>query len=409
MHKIGVLAAVAAIATACGAPQEPSYHFAPAQEIASPAGENSGEPNWFVAGTNSAFLSWIERGAGDSAALKFAVMENGSWSEPRMAAAGKNWFVNWADFPSLVRLQDGTLAVHWLQKTAKETFAYGIRIAFSRDGGRSWRNPITPHRDGTPTEHGFVSLLPLDGNRMFVAWLDGRKYAAATDGANRGGEMTVRAAVLRSDGTFEREWLLDDRTCDCCQTAAVRVGGKVLVAYRNRSEEEIRDIATVRVSPDGDSEPGRILHPDGWHIPGCPVNGPALAQAGKTVAAAWFTAADDTARVLVSFSMDGGENFTAPVRVDQGAPLGRVDLELLDPRNAVVSWLEVTEDGAEIRFRRVHISGAMDAFHAVALASAARASGFPRMARVGSRLLFSWTDPGPPARVRVAGVEIRRK
>jgi hypothetical protein len=37
--------------------------------------------------------------------------------------------------------------------------AYDVRLAFSRDDGQSWSEPVAPHHDGTTAQHGFVSLF----------------------------------------------------------------------------------------------------------------------------------------------------------------------------------------------------------------------------------------------------------
>jgi hypothetical protein len=36
--------------------------------------------------------------------LRFALKKGDGWSAPRVIAEGANWFVNWADFPSMVAL-----------------------------------------------------------------------------------------------------------------------------------------------------------------------------------------------------------------------------------------------------------------------------------------------------------------
>src|SRR5262245_64958969 len=83
-------------------------------EITSPAATGSGEPNLTVASDGRVFLSWIE--STDKASfLKFASLgANNQWSGPQTIAQGDNWFVNWADFPSMIALPDGSLAAHWL-------------------------------------------------------------------------------------------------------------------------------------------------------------------------------------------------------------------------------------------------------------------------------------------------------
>jgi hypothetical protein len=208
--------------------------------------------------------------------------------------------------------------------------------------------------------------------------------------------------------------LLDPRVCDCCQTAAVATRTGVLVAFRDRDEDERRDISLVRMdepSADGWTQRGMArawsapypLHDDGWKIAGCPVNGPAMDARGDRVAIAWYTAARDTPRVRVAFSEDGGQTFGAPIGVDEGDPLGRVDVVLLDDGDALVTWLEkAPEKAALIRMRRVSRTGVTTPATTVARTSTARASGFPRIVRAGDRLVFAWTEVGKPARVRAA-------
>ncbi len=369
------------------------------REIATPAAAGSGEPNLHAASNGEVLLSWIEPAGDGRHALRFARIEDEAWSAPRTIAEGTDWFVNWADFPSLTRLDDGVLAAHFLAKSAAATYAYDVKITRSDDGGATWSTPVTPHRDGTPTEHGFVSMVPMPEGRLLAAWLDGRNTGG--DGHGGHGAMTLRAAVLGPDGALSDEAELDARICDCCQTSAVRTPHGVLVAYRDRSEGEIRDIAVVRLHEGRWSAP-QPLHADGWEIHGCPVNGPATAAEGARVAVAWFTAAGDAPRIHASFSADEGATFGAPVAVDDGRPIGRVDVTWLPDGAALVTWVEATDEGAEIRARRVRPDGARAPSFTIARTSPARASGFPRLARSGARVYLAWTEAGEPSAVHTA-------
>ena len=122
------------------APAPPATAWLSAVEsIAAPATAGSAQPQLSVRG-DRLLLSWIER-SGDRATLKFADRTGSGWSGPRTVATGTDWFVNWADVPSVVRLADGSLAAHWLQKSAASTYAYDVRLSFSSDDGRSWSTP----------------------------------------------------------------------------------------------------------------------------------------------------------------------------------------------------------------------------------------------------------------------------
>ncbi|MEJ7616488.1 MAG: sialidase family protein [Pyrinomonadaceae bacterium] len=399
----------------------PSVSLSMARELATPAAAQSGEPELFVAADGQIILSWVEKINDHHHALRFATRKDDGWSEPLTVAEGDNWFVNWADFPSVVKLSDNSLAAHWLVKSASAKYAYDVRVARSTDGGRTWTRPFTPHRDNTPTEHGFVSLVPYaEGGALAAVWLDGRKFgadehartgeahiisalhadgkshAAAAAAGKKTNEMTLRYATLNADGTLADEAELDGRVCDCCQTAAAATADGLVVVYRDRSEKEVRDFSVVRRLANGEWIAPRTLYTDDWQISACPVS-------GASVAVNHATASRDTPQVKVSFSADSGATFGQPVRVDNGAAHGRVDVVLLDDGSALVSWLEGTTQSGKIKARRVRHDGAPGDVITIAETSVNRSSGFPRMARSrGSEVVFAWTEAGPIPRVRTA-------
>lgn len=386
--------------------------FASVDTIASPAGPGSTEPNLTVGPGRRVYLSWLEPAGDSTYALKLAARIGNTWSAPRTIVRDKNFFVNWADFPSVIALPDGRLAAHWLQRSGPGRYSYGVRVSQSRDGGATWTPPIVPHRARVETEHGFVSLWPA-GDRLGAIWLDGRKYRPT--GQTAPNEMMLISTTIGPDNSLAPESGVDDRVCDCCQTAAAIAASGPVVVYRDRSNDEIRDIYIVR-QVDGRWTAPRPVYADGWRIAACPVNGPAIAADGDRVVVAWFTGAADTARVRVAFSNDGGATFGPPSRVDNGAPAGRVDVALQPDGSAIVSWLERTAaaspggaEGAELRVRRVRSNGSLAQWATVARSTAARASGFPQMVAVaGGEVFFAWTVPGDPSSVRVARAVVRR-
>jgi hypothetical protein len=368
-----------------------------------PARAGSREPNLAALPDGRVVMSWLEPSRNGHMALRCATYDGKHWSRPSTIAAGDSFFVNWADFPSIRPLGGNRLAAHWLWRSGTGTYAYDVRISQSEDGGRTWSHPITPHRDGTASEHGFVSLVSDAGHALAV-WLDGRKMEGHEEGSpGPMPDMTLRAASVMSDGRLEEEVELDSRTCDCCQTAAVSTDRGVLVAYRDRSPDEVRDIYVTRREGGRWSAP-QVVHTDNWHIAGCPVNGPALDARGLHVAIAWYTAAADTSRVYVAFSEDAGAHFAPPTRIDDGSPIGRVHVTLFADGSALATWLEARGHDALFRARRIPVHGAPDAAITVAPTSAARASGCPRVVRYGESMMFAWTEGGTTPRVRLAGI-----
>lgn len=263
--------APAGVATkAADAKAEVPEHIAlgPVRAIETPSGERSAEPFVTLDASGRVVLTWLQRGEGSAATLWLSRRDGESWSAPAKIIESDALFVNWADFPSVTSDASGVLLAHWLQKSGSGSYAYDVRLASSRDGV-TWSAPIVAHDDGTATEHGFVSMLPHpDGGRFALVWLDGREMEEGDHGHGEG-SMTMRyATVDPTTMKLSDEALLDNRTCECCQTSMAMTGSGPVIAYRDRSEQEIRDIAIVRWTGSAWSEPS-IVHADGWEINGC--------------------------------------------------------------------------------------------------------------------------------------------
>lgn len=363
------------------------------KEVVSPAPPGSSSPQMTTTNDGRAVLSWLEAADSGRHRFRFSVRERGAWSEPVTIAEEERVFANWADVPALAILRDGTWLASWLSSTGRGS--YDVKLSFSKDGGRTWSAGVTPHRDGTKTEHGFVSFAPSPGGGASMIWLDGRDYAKYAAAEHHGpemmkAEMSLRSAIV-SDGHVSNEVVVDARVCDCCPTALTATAKGLVAAYRDRSPSEVRDIYVARYE-NGRWLPGRPVHDDNWQIAACPVNGPALASRGDRVAIAWFTAARDQGRVYMSFSTDAGASFGAPVRIDDGNPEGRVDVVMLDDSSAVVAWIERIDAGAELRMRRVTADGDKGPATRVATITSDRTSGYPRLVVAGRELVFAWTN-----------------
>jgi len=385
--------------TATGAAQG-TAPLAP-QAIASPATGSSAQPQLSVS-SRGVLLSWIER-TGDLATLKFAERTPTGWTAARNVASGRDWFVNWADVPSVMRLPSGTLVAHWLQKSGADTYAYDVRLSYSKDDGKTWSASVIPHHDGTKTEHGFASLFPL-GDGLGAIWLDGRNMKSAAghdDHGGGGGVMTVHFGRFDRDFKQVEESVVDARVCECCPTAATVTSEGVIAAFRDRSDAEIRDIYTSRLVNGKWSTPAAV-HADGWKIAACPVNGPALSASGRNVAASWFTVKGEQGQAYLAFSADAGRTYGAPIRIDDGGSLGRVDVTLVpDGSAAVATWIEFADQRSQFRARRIDRNGARSAPVTIAGLAAGRASGYPRMALNGRELVFAWTESGAGGTMQV--------
>jgi hypothetical protein len=396
-------------------------HALELQPIDVPAAAGASTPSVAVDPGRGFIVTWQER-AGDHARLRFATVARdgavgtaGTIADSASTGAGgaaARWFVNWADFPSLVVLDNGDWVAHWLQKTGDSTYAYEVRLVRSRDRGATWSAPVVPHDDGTPTEHGFVSLLPAGGDRVRVAWLDGRETGGGhggghdAHGAHGGGAMTLRAALVDGAGRVSEDTLLDGRTCDCCQTDAVRHRGRSLLVYRDRGADELRDIHWLAYDGRAWSSDA-VVHADGWRIAACPVNGPALAAGPAGVLAAWPTMQGDSMKVRIArFDRLA---FGAPVTLESGVGvLGRVDAAPWGSGAFLVAWLGAGAEAGSFALKLAAIDRDLRvrARSEVMALPPGRGTGVPRLAAEDGRGVLAWVVPESGA-TRVRAVLLR--
>lgn len=220
--------------------------------------------------------------------------------------------------------------------------------------------------------------------------------------------MTLRSARVGAEGAGPSA-LLDGRVCDCCQTDAVAVADGLLVVYRGRSPDEVRDVHLLRQAR-GQWQPTEPLFATGWRIAGCPVNGPAIAARGQAAAAAAYDEAQGQGRVQVRTSRDGGRHWLPAVTLAQGDSLGRLDLAALPGQRFLLSHYRTEGTRALLRVALLDHAGRALAQVDVAGLPGAAVHGFPRLAAVEGGALLAWTgvEDGTP-RVRLARIEVDRR
>ena len=378
------LLACAAIALTSGqAAQKPAAQLAALKivQLDSPAGADTAEPALTVEG-DRAILSWLERHE-DHVMLKYSERKAAGWSASQTVIANEKLMVMPADVPSVRALPDGTLVAAWLEDNGGDGESYDLYLSTSKDG-RTWSKPSTPHHDGTKTQHGFPSLVTTPGGGFSVLWLDGRGQNPETGK----GDMTLRAADYGADGVERRETVIDNRVCDCCPLSTAWTSDGLVAVFRDRSPEEIRDIAISRLTAGKWSAPVPV-HRDGWKIEGCPVNGPSVSARGASVAVAWFTTENKSERAFVAFSTDAGKTFGEPIRLDDGVAFGRVQIAVLKDGTAAASWVDFTEKRSLLKLRRLDKTGARGPSVMVAEGIG---SAHPKLAQVRDELLFAWVE-----------------
>jgi len=365
--------------------------------LPSPAPANSSLSRVVADESGEIYLSWVSQDA-EQATLAFARLTSEGWDAAQVISGGRNWFVNWADFPVLSVDSSGMVA-HWLQMSTTGTYDYDVRARFYAQDKATWTEARTIHTDGISAEHGFVSMLPLNDGTTLISWLDGRE----TVHSEPPGAMTLRAGIFDKSGANVSEWELDHRVCDCCQTSSAMTENGPIIVYRDRSQQEVRDIYATRLV-DGAWTLPQAIHNDNWQVAGCPVNGPSVAAMNKRVAVAWFNAKDDVPKIQLVLSTDSGLSFSEPIVVESPNTNGRVDTTILDSGNIIVSWMD-TAGEAKIMLSRYDINGELLSTTEVAGSSPSRRSGFPIIEAVGNSVYVTWTDIDATPQVKVARID----
>lgn len=356
------------------------------------------------------YLSWLEYENESKVSLRLAQL-NGShtgWEDLGTVNSGNDWFVNWADFPSVVPIDRGRFIAHWLQYSGEGTYDYDIRYSISNNNGRSWSAPLYLNDTTINAEYGFATIKKT-GNKAFAVWLDGRHMAGGHSENHQhqgSGDMNLRSAYINRDGFKEDEVVLDDQTCDCCNTEVIITNSGPLVAYRNKSDGGVRDIHIMQ-QRGGEWLKDSPLHRDNWYINGCPVNGPAGDGEGDELAIAWFSGAADSAAVNLKLSHDGGKNFGPIIKVSNQKVLGRVDVIMHKTKGSVyVSWMESKNKDARLKIAEYNLLGEQKTEFEVASMSGARKSGFPRMVRLKNEIFVVYTDVSDLGSQRIRTLKI---
>ncbi|MDP2524572.1 hypothetical protein [Maribacter dokdonensis] len=365
---------------------EPNKQLPLVQKMTSPAAMASSLPHIMV-NKDVALMSWVETVDDTLTTLKYSELVDGEWQESESILSGTNWFVNWADYP-MISENNGSLWSHVLKKSSLGTYSYDIKMNVKPKGETHWNKDLRLHTDGTPTEHGFVSIVPYQNN-FFVNWLDGRNTEINELGER--GAMTLRGGVVSATGKLIEEYELDDRTCDCCQTTSAITDNGPIVIYRDRSNKEVRDISIVR-QVNGEWTAPKVIHEDDWQIKGCPVNGPKVDVLGNNLVVAWFTGAGNKQKVQLVFSSDGGAQFSTPITIVEGKVMGRVDVLWVDEETAVVSWMEANDKTALFKAMAITMDGKTSQQQVITEMVESRKSGFPQMEIMEETLYFAWTE-----------------
>jgi BNR repeat-like domain len=353
------------------------------EPFANPSGAGSVQPNWSVTPDGGALLSWIEPAKDGSYSLRYAVHKGANWSEPRTIAVQRHFFRHPAELPEVVQLSERQWLAHWVEMPKESSEAEYVYTSASSDGVH-WTPPTMAHRDRAPVQHGLASMVASRAGETSLFWLKA--------GQDEEGPTAMMRTILDASGKEIREERLDPDVCACCPTAVAKTAKGLLIAYRDHTPQDIRDISVLRFENGHWSQP-KNLYADNWHINACPTNAASVAATGDRVAIAWFTAAQDAPKTEIAFSSDSGSTFTKPATVSTGHSFGYTSV-VLDDGGAIVSWLEKGSGGGAARVLVRQISFAGAAGPVVQVSEGGRMGlGYPRLFSSGGDTLVAWGDP----------------
>jgi hypothetical protein len=346
-----------------------------------PSATGSSQVNWSFAQDGSPILSWIEPQKDGSFAFRYSIGHGGQWALPRTIAANRHFFHHPAEMPNMTALKDGTLIAEWIEQPSEASEAEFIYVSASADGMK-WSAPVMASHDKTQNQHGLASIVATGDHEASIFWLQALK--------GEDGPVSLMRSTIGSNGTELKEEDLDSDVCSCCPTSVVKTARGLLVAYRDHTKQNIRDISIIRYE-NGKWTTPKNVYPDKWEIDACPVNAASASAQGDKVAISWYTASGDKPRVEFTASSDGGATFGKTSTVSTGQAYGYTTTAVDDTGGAVVSWLERGDKGARLLVRYVSSAGVPGPVTQVADGTR-KDLGYPRLARAGNDIWIAWNS-----------------
>ena len=354
--------------------------------IDTPPGSMS--PHLSTSKSNITILNWLEP-TDEGHRIQFSRYDS-AWMTPSSVRQGDDWFINWADFPSVINFNENEYAAHWLKKSGKSTYAYDAYISISNDDGKSWSQPIKAHNDKTQTEHGFLSFYEYENELGFI-YLDGRKMANDATHDKSHTSMSLRSGTIDKNLKLIDTQSIDGLVCECCQTDITMTDKGPIGVYRDRSEEETRDIFITKLE-DGVWGKGKPLHLDNWKINGCPVNGPVITGNNNDITVAWYTRAGGRSNIKIAKSTDYGETFGNPILLGTNETVGHISMTNDSKGNSWLLWQKSADKGSvELILTKIESESSKITHKVIEEAGKTPRFSFPRITRNNDQIILAYS------------------
>jgi len=354
--------------------------------IETPPGSMS--PHLSTSKSNITILNWLEP-TDEGHRIQFSRYDS-AWTNPSSVRQGDDWFINWADFPSVINFNENEYAAHWLKKSGKSTYAYDAYISISNDDGKSWSQPIKAHDDKTQTEHGFLSFYEHE-NKLGFIYLDGRKMANDATHDKSHTSMSLRSGTIDKNLKLIDTQSIDGLVCECCQTDITMTDKGPIGVYRDRSEEETRDIFITKLE-DGVWGKGKPLHLDNWKINGCPVNGPVITGNNNDITVAWYTRAGGRSNIKIAKSTDYGETFGNPISLGTNETVGHISMTNDSKGNSWLLWQKSADKGSvELILTKIESESSKITHKVIEEAGKTPRFSFPQITRNNDQIILAYS------------------
>jgi hypothetical protein len=244
----------------------------------------------------------------------------------------------WKGDPPTIAVTADAIYIGWTRKYS-DPAAKGTDLVFSasRDGGKTFAEPVKVNDDTAPASHGMHSIAVDKQGRIHLAWLDERNIKQQTHdmskmaGTGHHEPVEPNSEVFYSSSTDEGRTFAPNKklasdVCPCCKTSLFAADdGTVYASWRQVLDGDYRHIAVARSTDAGASfSGGVVVSDDKWQISACPVSGAAIASsAPNSLDLIWYTAGDaGQAGVYFTRSTDGGKTFEPRLLVSYEASSG---------------------------------------------------------------------------------------
>lgn len=342
------------------------------ERVAHPA-DSSASAAAFHVTDDRLFMTWVEKMDGKYT-LRQAEFDDPDFKGMRTITGGDGWMLHWADLPGAAGSVSDLYAWHQLKNPAD---AHASDIRLYRAVGNRWEGPFEVHAPTPVGEHAFVSASALPDGTFGMAWLQ-------PSPAGKGTELAFRSYHT---GKATDIVVLDSLVCDCCPTAMAGTDSTVIVAYRDRSPDNVRDIS-YQVWDRGVWSGPKPLGAEGWQIDGCPVNGPAVAARGPYAVIVWWTQVNGQGEVRYALSENYGWDFGPAKRLDEANPIGQVGAAMDEEGDALLTWVAPLDKGRNAIYAYNVAQALLDT---VAIVPAQQAVGKPVVtANSYGRFLIAW-------------------